>query len=81
MHFIHSLHADYASLVLTVAYNLILGRHKWYGWIVAALNAIALILVGIDTGAYGLIPAKVFSLGIYAHNTKRWLKECMRHGH
>jgi hypothetical protein len=69
---IPELHLDYISCLLTIASTVLVGRHKWQGWVVAAVNSVIISVIGLRTGQWGLVPANVFCLGIYAYNLRTW---------
>ena len=65
---------DWLSSFLTVVSMLMVGRHQWWGWLVAALNCFVLLYIAFQSGLGGLIPANIICLAIYARNTHEWLK-------
>jgi hypothetical protein len=67
-------HLDYISCVLTISSTFMVGRHKWYGWVVAAVNSIIICIIGVRARQYGLVPANLFCLGLYAGNVFAWRK-------
>ena len=66
------LRLDYVSCVLTVASTILVGRHCWKGWILAALNSAVVCVIGFRTSQFGFIPANVFCIGLYAMNLRSW---------
>jgi nicotinamide riboside transporter PnuC len=67
-----ALHLDYISCLLTIASTILVGRRKWQGWIVAAINSVIICIIGLRTGQWGLVPANIFCLAIYAYNLRTW---------
>lgn len=67
-----ALHLDYISCLLTIASTILVGRRKWQGWIVAGVNSVIICVIGLRTGQWGLVPANVFCLAIYAYNLRTW---------
>jgi hypothetical protein len=63
---------DYLSCVLTVVSTVMIGRRMWQGWIVTGLNSIILCIIGIKTAQFGLIPANLFCVAMYAYNVFTW---------
>jgi len=63
---------DYLSCVLTILSTALIGRRLWHGWIVAAVNSVILVIIGFRTTQFGLIPANLFCLGMYAYNVYQW---------
>jgi hypothetical protein len=63
---------DYLSCVLTIVSTVLVGRHSWHGWIVAAINSALICCIGLRTAQFGFIPANLFCLAIYAHNLRTW---------
>jgi hypothetical protein len=69
---ITALHLDYLSCLLTIASTVLVGRRMWQGWVVAAANSVIISVIGLRTGQWGLVPANVFCLAIYAYNLRTW---------
>jgi hypothetical protein len=67
-----ALHLDYLSCLLTIASTVLVGRRMWQGWIVAGVNSAIICVIGLQTGQWGLVPANVFCLAIYAYNLRTW---------
>ena len=67
-----ALHLDYLSCLLTIASTVLVGRRKWQGWVVAGANSVVICVIGLRTGQWGLVPANVFCLAIYAYNLRTW---------
>ena len=67
-----ALHLDYISCLLTIASTVLVGRRMWQGWVVAGLNSMVICVIGLRTGQWGLVPANVFCLAIYAYNLRSW---------
>jgi hypothetical protein len=44
----------------------------WQGWIVTGLNSIILCIIGIKTAQFGLVPANLFCIAMYAYNVFAW---------
>ena len=40
------LHLDYLSCFLTIASTMLVGRRKWQGWVVAAVNSVIISIIG-----------------------------------
>lgn len=67
-----ALHLDYISCLLTIASTVLVGRRQWQGWVVAGINSVIICIIGLRTAQWGLVPANVFCLAIYAYNLKSW---------
>lgn len=67
-----ALHLDYISCLLTIASTVLVGRRQWQGWVVAGVNSVIICLIGLRTAQWGLVPANVFCLAIYAYNLRTW---------
>jgi hypothetical protein len=65
---------DYLSCLLTISSTILVGRHHWEGWILAAINSVVLCVIGFQTAQLGFIPANVFCIALYAVNLKTWRK-------
>jgi hypothetical protein len=63
---------DYLSCILTILSTALIGRRMWQGWIVAGVNSVILCIIGLKTTQFGLIPANLFCLGMYAFNVSKW---------
>ena len=68
------LRLDYISCILTVASTILLGKRRWEGWVVAAVNSVVVCFIGWKTAQLGFIPANIFCIAIYAVNLKTWRK-------
>jgi hypothetical protein len=64
---------DYLSCLLTVVATVLVGRKKWTGLVISAVNSLIVCVIGVHTSQYGFIPANVFCICIYAVNLKSWL--------
>jgi hypothetical protein len=63
---------DYLSCVLTVVSTVLLGKRLWQGWVIAGANSIVVCMIGMKTAQFGLVPANLFCIGLYAHNLWKW---------
>jgi hypothetical protein len=63
---------DYISCLLTVLSTVLIGRHHWYGWIVAGANSVIICVIALRTAQTGFIPANLFCLALYAYNVVKW---------
>lgn len=63
---------DYISCLLTILSTILIGRHVWHGWIVAAINSVLICMIGWRTAQMGFIPANLFCLAIYGYNVMTW---------
>ena len=71
---------DYLSCVLTIVSTILVGRHCWEGWILAAANSVVVCLIGFRTAQFGFIPANLFCIGLYVVNLRSWRKPEVRAG-
>jgi nicotinamide riboside transporter PnuC len=69
---------DYLSCVLTIVSTILVGRRRWEGWILAAVNSVVVCLIGFRTSQFGFIPANVFCIALYAINLRSWRKPQIR---
>lgn len=67
-------HLDYVSCTLTVLSTVLVARRRWMGLVVAGINSGLLCLIGLRTAQFGLIPANVFCIAVYAANFRSWLR-------
>jgi hypothetical protein len=66
------LRLDYLSCVLTIVSTVLIGRRKWQGWIIAAMNSAIICIIGFRTAQTGFIPANLFCLALYGYNIFQW---------
>jgi hypothetical protein len=69
------LRLDYLSCLLTVLATVLMGRKLWPGLVVSIVNSSIVCVIGFHTSQFGLIPANVFCIGIYAFSIRSWLKK------
>ena len=69
------LRLDYLSCILTVVSTILIGRHRWQGWVLAAVNSVIICVIGLRTSQLGFIPANLFCIGLYAVNLRMWRKQ------
>ena len=70
-----SLRLDYLSCILTVVSTILIGRHRWQGWVLAAVNSVIICVFAVRTSQLGFIPANVLCIGLYAVNLRMWRKQ------
>src|SRR5579871_636886 len=63
---------DYLSCILTVVSTVLLGKRLWQGWVIAGANSIVVCIIGMKTAQFGLVPANIFCIGLYAINLWKW---------
>ena len=63
---------DYLSCILTVVSTVLLGKRLWQGWVIAGANSIVVCIIGMKTAQFGLVPANLLCIGLYAHNLWQW---------
>ncbi len=68
------LRLDYLSCGLTVASTILLGRRRWEGWALAAVNSVVMCVIGVRTEQMGFIPANVFCMVVSTVNWRAWRK-------
>jgi len=68
----HSIRLDYLSCVLTVLGTVLIGRKLWQGWIVAAINSAVVCIIGMRTTQFGMVPANLLCIALYASNLFAW---------
>jgi hypothetical protein len=69
---IDMLRLDYLSCCLTILSTVLLGKRLWHGWIIAGVNSVILCIIGMRTAQFGLVPANLFCIGLYANNLWSW---------
>ena len=72
------LRLDYVSCVLTVTSTILVGRGHWQGWLLGAMNAVIMCIIGFNTAQLGFIPANLFCMALSANNLLEWRKETRR---
>lgn len=65
---------DYLSCILTISSTILLGKRRWEGWVLAAVNSVVVCFIGFKTAQFGFIPANIFCVAIYAYNLHTWRK-------
>jgi nicotinamide riboside transporter PnuC len=70
--FSYVLRVDYLSCVLTVASTILVGRRRWEGWVLCAVNSVLMCVIGLRTAQSGLIPANLFCMVVSAVNLRAW---------
>jgi len=68
------LRLDYLSCILTISSTILIGKRRWEGWVLAAVNSVVVCFIGLKTAQIGFIPANIFCIGIYAYNLHTWRK-------
>jgi hypothetical protein len=63
---------DYLSCVLTIVSTVMIGRQMWQGWVVTGVNSVILCIIGVKTAQFGLVPANLFCIAMYAYNVFAW---------
>ncbi len=66
---------DYLSCILTLVSTALVGKKRWQGFAIAGVNSALICMLARDAKQWGLIPANVFCMAVYAKNIKRWRKE------
>ena len=69
------LRLDSLSCILTVVSTILIGRHRWQGWVLAAMNSVIICVIGLRTSQLGFIPANLFCIGLYAINLRMWRRQ------
>ena len=70
---------DYLSCVLTVLGTILLGKKLWQGWIVAGINSAVLCVIGVRTAPFGIVPANLLCIILYASNLITWRPKKLKH--
>jgi hypothetical protein len=65
---------DTLSCALTVLSTVLVGRKLWTGLVVAGVNSVVICMIGLRTAQFGLIPANLFCIGVYAVSLRSWRK-------
>ena len=66
---------DYLSCILTIVSTILIGKRRWHGWVLAAVNCVIICIIGIRTSQLGFIPANVFCLVMCGVNLRLWRRE------
>ncbi len=66
---------DYLSCILTLVSTALVGKKRWEGFAVATVNSALICMLARDAKQWGLIPANVLCMGLYARNISKWRKE------
>ncbi len=66
---------DYLSCILTLVSTALVGKKRWEGFAVATLNSGLICILARDAKQWGLIPANIVCMALYARNISKWRKE------
>ncbi len=66
---------DYLSCILTLVSTALVGKKRWEGFAVATVNSGLICMLASDAKQWGLIPANVICMALYAKNISKWRKE------
>lgn len=66
---------DYLSCILTLVSTALVGKKRWQGFAIAGVNSALICMLARDAKQWGLIPANVVCMALYAKNIKKWRKE------
>lgn len=69
------LRLDYLSCILTILSTILIGRRRWQGWVLAAINSVIICVIAVRTSQLGFIPANVFCIALYGINLRTWRKQ------
>jgi hypothetical protein len=53
----------------------IVGRKRWYGWLVLLINTFIWSVYAIESRQYGFMVASFFYAPLYARNLIKWLRD------
>lgn len=65
-------HLDYISCCLSVLATILVGRKSWTGLLVSIVNCLIVCVIGLQTSQFGLIPANLFCVCVYAFSIRSW---------
>jgi hypothetical protein len=65
---------DYLSCFLTVSATILVGRKSWTGLLISIVNSLVVCIIGVRTSQFGLIPANLFCVCVYAFSIRSWLR-------
>jgi hypothetical protein len=65
---------DYFSCLLTVLATILVGRKSWTGLLISIVNSLVVCIIGVRTSQFGLIPANLFCVCVYAFSIRSWLR-------
>jgi hypothetical protein len=66
---------DYLSCILTLVSTALVGKKRWQGFAIATVNSGLICMLARDAKQWGLIPANVVCMALYAKNIRKWRKE------
>ncbi len=72
---------DYLSCILTLVSTALVGKKRWEGFAVATVNSGLICMLARDAKQWGLIPANIFCMALYARNISKWRKEAKESEH
>src|SRR5260370_7507845 len=63
---------DYISCILTIISTVSIGKKLWQGRVIAGANSIIICVIGMRRAQFGVVPANLFCIGLYANNLRNW---------
>ncbi len=69
---------DYLSCILTLVSTALVGKKRWEGFAIATVNSGIICMLARDARQWGLIPANVLCMALYARNIHKWRREEQR---
>src|SRR3954451_23677608 len=70
---------DYLSGFLTIMATVLVGRKSWTGLLISIVNSMIVCVIGFRTSQFGLIPANLVCICVYAFNIRSWVKKTDTH--
>ena len=66
---------DFLSCALTILSTILIGKKKWAGFALAAINSLLICIIGYKTHQIGFIPANIFCIVIYGFSIRSWVRD------
>ena len=66
---------DYLSCCLTILSTILVGRKHWSGLAIAGVNSAIICAIGLRTSQFGLVPANLFCIAVYALGIRSWARK------
>src|SRR5260370_25239657 len=70
---------DFLSCFLPILATVLLGRKSWTGLLISIVNSMIVCVIGFRTSQFGLIPANLLCICVYAFSIRSWVKQTHTH--
>lgn len=68
-------HADYIAGALSFVGMYLVGKKKWYGWVINLITNAVYIALNVHFALWGLLPGNVVMVFLFIHNAWKWQRK------